>query len=453
MPNSCSDVILSSLPPLPNARLLARRQAVVLLLLFCGYASYYFCRSDYSVALPMLADELKSHGMNADVVVIRLGSIASFGVIAYALGKIFLAGVGDFWGGRKSFLGGLSGALIFTVVFTLGGGVPIFTLAWIGNRLTQSIGWAGLVKVCSRWFSYKAYGTIVGILSLSYLIGDAVAREWMGLLIARGYGWRSLFYLAAIVAGVILAANLLFLKEKRTDLGFSEPEVNPLNLFEDEKKRGLGLRGVLIPFLKSGGFWVVCFLSLCTTIVRETFNTWTPTYLHSFFGYSDASAASMSAIFPALGAVSVIIAGVAGDRLGATGRSIVLSIGLSITTAALASMTLLRTGAQGAVPLVLIGLVGFGLLGPYSYLGGAMALDFGGKEGGATSSGLIDGIGYLGGVLAGDSVARVSVHFGWSGVFVALAAISAASAMASGLLFLHQKHQLAMASPARERMS
>jgi OPA family glycerol-3-phosphate transporter-like MFS transporter len=350
--------------------------------------------------------------------------------------------VGDFWGGRKSFLGGLSGALLFTIVFTLGGGFPLFTLAWIGNRLVQSIGWAGLVKVCSRWFSYKAYGTVVGVLSLSYLIGDAVAREWMSLLIARGYGWRALFYLAAIVAGVILIANLLLLRERRTDLGFSEPEVNPLNLFEDQSANDRRLSTVVITFLKSGAFLAVCFLSLCTTIVRETFNTWTPTYLHSFFGYSDASAASMSAIFPALGAVSVIIAGVAGDRLGASGRTIVLFIGLAMSTVALAAMTLLRTGVQGPVPLILIGLVGLGLLGPYSYLAGAMALDFGGKEGGATSSGLIDGIGYLGGVLAGDSVARVSVHFGWSGVFAALATISGASAVAAGLLFIHQRRQM-----------
>ena len=70
------------------------------------------------------------------------------------------------------------------------GGRRQFTLAWIGNRLVQSMGWSGLVKVCSQWFSYKSYGTVIGILSLSFLIGDAIAREWMGWLIGRGYGWR-----------------------------------------------------------------------------------------------------------------------------------------------------------------------------------------------------------------------------------------------------------------------
>ncbi len=420
-------------------RRLVFQQTLVVSLLFAGYASYYFCRSDLSVAMPMLADELRQHaGMTVDMATVRLGSIVSFGVLAYAIGKLLLGGLGDFWGGRSSFLGGLSGAVIFTMIFTLGGGLPIFTLAWIGNRFVQSMGWAGLVKVCSNWFSYKAYGTVVGILSLSFLLGDALARGWMGLLIDRGFGWRALFYLAAIVSAVVLAANLIFLRETRTALGFSEPEANPVNVFHDEPAAG----NVLTPFLKSGAFWIVCFLSLGTTIVRETFNTWTPTYLHKFLGYSDGAAAKTSAIFPLLGAVSVMIAGIAGDRLGAAGRSIVLFFGMVITTAGLCSMMALHSGSQGLVPIVLIGLVGLGLLGPYSYLAGAMALDIGGKRGGATSSGLIDGVGYLGGVLAGDSVARISVHSGWSGVFAALAAISGASALAACVLFVNQKRQV-----------
>ena len=40
-----------------------------------------------------------------------------------------------------------------------------------------------------------------GILSISYLVGDALARQQMGMLIERGYGWRALFLFAAIVAG------------------------------------------------------------------------------------------------------------------------------------------------------------------------------------------------------------------------------------------------------------
>jgi sugar phosphate permease len=95
-----------------------------------------------------------------------------------------------------------------------------------------------------------------------------------------------------------------------------------------------------------------------------------------------------------------------------------------------------RPGEHGAaLPLLTIGAVALCLLGPYSYLGGAFALDFGGKQAGAMSSGIIDGVGYLGAVLAGDSVARISVAFGWQGVFAGLASVSALAAVGAGSLY------------------
>jgi sugar phosphate permease len=87
------------------------------------------------------------------------------------------------------------------------------------------------------------------------------------------------------------------------------------------------------------------------------------------------------------------------------------------------------------LPLIAIGTIAFCLLGPYSYLGGAFALDFGGKQAGAASSGIIDGVGYLGAVVAGDSIARVSVSFGWQVAFIALAVVSALAALGAGCLY------------------
>jgi hypothetical protein len=47
-------------------------------------------------------------------------------------------------------------------------------------------------------------------------------------------------------------------------------------------------------------------------------------------------------------------------------------------------------------------------------------------------------------VVAGDSIARVSVSFGWQAVFVGLAAVSAVAALGAGYLyFLGAKAALA----------
>ena len=138
-----------------------------------------------------------------------------------------------------------------------------------------------------------------------------------------------------------------------------------------------------------------------------------------------------------MGAISVLGAGWLSDRLGLNGRSLLLFVGLTATAAALLVLMSVHAGA-GHSPLAIIGIgaVAFFLLGPYSYLGGAFALDFGGKQASAASSGIIDGVGYLGGVLAGDSVARLAVSFGWDGVFVTLAAVSAVAAGCAGALHL-----------------
>ncbi len=411
-------------------------QGLTVSLLFGGYAALYFCRADLSVGTPLIIEELGRRGLSHGDAVIRMGSIASLGVLAYALGKLFLGGLGDIWGGRISFLIGLAGAAVFTLLFATTSFVPVFTLAWFGNRLTQSVAWAGLLKVSSKWFDYSSYGTIVGILSISYLIGDAVARQWMGRLIEHGAGWRTPFYLAAGVAVFFLIVNCLFLRESRIDAGHPEATPNPLNLFAGSQSPPRTVRDLALPLLRSRAFVLVCLLSLGCTIIRETFNAWTPVYLRDYLGYSMGNAAGMSAVFPAIGAVSVVLCGWLSDQLGVNGRSLLLCVGLTATVAALLVLMSMHSSTTGALaPLIAIGTVAFCLLGPYSYLGGAFALDFGGKQASALSSGIIDGVGYLGAVVAGNGVAHVSVAFGWQGVFVALSAVSAVAALGAGYLY------------------
>jgi sugar phosphate permease len=171
-------------------------------------------------------------------------------------------------------------------------------------------------------------------------------------------------------------------------------------------------------FLRSPAFWIVCSLSLGTTLLRETFNTWTPTYFTEVVGMSKAEAASKSALFPLFGGFSVLLAGFISDKLGRNGRALIILIGLLLASAGLWLLGHAQFGGSPALPVSLVAAVAFTLIGPYSDLAGAISLDFGGKQGSATASGIIDGVGYLGGVLAGDTVARISVSFGWEGAFV-----------------------------------
>ena len=276
----------------PQARLprravghLTRWHLLTVSLLFLGYGGYYFCRSDYSVALPLIIAEEVRKGTPASVAQIRLGSIASLGVLVYAIGKFPSGGLADRFGGRRNFLGGMFGSVLFTVLFMLGGGFPVFTLAWLGNRLVQSLGWAGLVKVTSRWFSYTAYGSVMAVLSLSYLFGDAISRAIMSFLLAHGFGWRGVFAAGAGLLSVILFCNLIFLRDSPQSYHLPSPEENPLNLFSDASAARTAKHVAIFRILLSSyAFWLVCGLSLGTTLLRETFNLWIPTYFTQMVG-------------------------------------------------------------------------------------------------------------------------------------------------------------------------
>ena len=151
-----------------------------------------------------------------------------------------------------------------------------------------------MVKITSRWFSYSSYGAVMGAISLSYLFGDAAARQFMAIMIGHGFGWRAVFQVAAGTLFVIFIAESAAAERiARADRhrGAGRESAEPVRRGGRPDPKPSGLRDLLAPLFRSPAFWVVCALSLGTTLVRETFNTWTPTYFHQVVGYSKADAA------------------------------------------------------------------------------------------------------------------------------------------------------------------
>jgi sugar phosphate permease len=78
--------------------------------------------------------------------------------------------------------------------------------------------------------------------------------------------------------------------------------------------------------------------------------------------------------------------------------------------------------------VVLLGLAGFCIYGPYSMSAGALTLDIAGAEGAGTCSGMLDGIGYIGGTVASLGTGLVADRWGWEQVFWALTAFGVVTA-------------------------
>lgn len=135
-----------------------------------------------------------------------------------------------------------------------------------------------------------------------------------------------------------------------------------------------------------------------------------------------------SAIFPAAGVVSALAVGRLSDRRGPGRRAPIMAVMLVGLTVAVLVLAHLGT-RSAALAFPMIGVCGLLLLGPYSLLGGAVSLDVAAGAGAATAAGLVDGVGYLGGALAGILMGLLASTWGWSAAFDAVAVAAGASAV------------------------
>jgi len=433
--------------PTSSAVRLRTWQGVTVATLFTGYAGYYICRSNLSIATPLLLDEYGPALTRG-----HIGDIATFGVIFYAIGKTINGAAVEYLGGRRMFLGGLFASVVCTVLFCFADRIgPIrpaaaefpfvallpFFVVWSANRFMQSMGWGGLLQIVSRWFSAGRLATVMGVLTMSYLLGDAAARLFLGSIVSMGFGWRGVFAFAAGSLGAIGIVCALFLKRRPSDLGLPEPPPPPDNVYgTDTGDSRLSLVKLFAPLFGSLTFWLVCFMNVGLTLIRETFNLWNPTYLRDVVRLDPADAAMTSLIFPLVGAASAGLGGWLVDRLnGRYGLVVVPSLfGLVAVLVAFAVFPTdaLEPTVRAPAILSLIGLVAFFVIAPYTFCSGVLALKIGGQRGSGLSAGLIDTAGYLGATLAGSGMGRVADAYGWSTVFGTLAAVAFATLFVGG---------------------
>lgn len=381
--------------------------------LLLGYGAYYLCRANLGAAAPLLQQDL-----HLDKV--QIGAISGIATLFYALGKFTLGPACDVLGGRQIFLLGMAGAVLANVGFGFSSTLTLLIVLWSFNRFLQSAGWMGLVQLVSQWYDRREYGVVMALLSLSFQFGDVAARGFASGVLRLGGGWRSVFFAPAVVVAVfmLIAARTIHVPAKA--------EANVAEEAEGDDAEAPGrLRNILSTLLRSRGFWLTCALSFLLTFLRTVFLDWTVLFLVDS-GTSTWKAALQSAVFPITGAGGTLFVGWFSDRISRGRRGPVAAGMLGLLVVAM--VVLARVGTSSpAVALACIGASGFLLIGPYSLLAGALALDYGGKRAAATAAGVNDGVGYLGGSASGLALGGVVQAYGWQTAFFVLAVCSALS--------------------------
>lgn len=395
----------------PFANQNSREHLIVFVVLLAGYASFYLCRANVDAALPLLHDAFGYDNT-------KLGTLSSIAIAVYAGGKVLMGTLGDRIGGRRLMLLAMCGSIVSSLFFGISSGFWFLVLAAAFNRFFQSGGWVSLVQVVGRWFPPGRHGAVMGALSTSYELGNVGALLLCGYIVKKGFGWRALFIVNPLLFGVFAIMVFFALR--------GEPPPSKVETTDEEKKEHalpqMRFREAF-PFLaKNSDFWSTVALSVLLTFVRTGFLTWSPTYLTEVARAAGGDASSVStsiaksAIFPATGIVAVLIVGRLTDRFGPGKRAPVLVVSLALHVVAV--LVLAHSGIKDTTTaMIAIGACGIFLLGPYSLMAGALALDAGGKRAASTAAGIIDGAGYFGAIFVGVVLGRVSQRWGWPAAF------------------------------------
>ena len=390
-----------------------------------GYIGYYLCRGNLAVALPLLEKEF--HYTNT-----QFGIILTFSELAYALGKFTTGPLADKLGGKRIFIVGMVGAIVFNVMFPFYSSILGFTIIWCLCRYFLSMGWGGIIKVIGEWYEPERNGVIMGLISINFQFGSVLASVFCALLIGWNVGWRGLFFYPAIVVTVIAIWSMLASRESPQDVvpgvkfGKNSSSKRSLAAFDQDEGYEPGALEILIGLWKVPLFRQVVVFSFLAHLLRSIFLFWTPKLLVDI-GTGSANAAMMSAVFPLLGCLGTVFLGWYTDHHAKNGdRARMMSLmlaGLFISLWVIAGLIPYRLEFQWWI-VTFLGIGGFCLYGPYSMSAGCLSLDIAGTKGAGTCTGIIDGVGYIGGALAAWGAGVMSDQLGWAQVFVALALIA-----------------------------
>ena len=242
--------------------------------------------------------------------------------------------------------------------------------------------------------------------------------------------WRDSFLLPAVVAGIAAVVTLTMMIEHPKDVGLKTPTDNSNKKkrqknSQKNKKTDSNTATTTISYMEVARLpylFNVGMAYFCIKLVRYTMLIWSISYLKEVHQYNTTDAANMSTLFDIGGAFGAVACAMIAKRFF-NGNRIHAVFVLCIVSG-------ICTGTYGIVAsfgsitnMMMLFVAGFMIAGPDSVLGGAACSDVCERAGYDTSvlttaSGIANGMGSLGAILAGAGPVWIKSQYGWNGLFV-----------------------------------
>ena len=426
-----------------QAKALVQYQIQTFLLTYFLYIVFYLSRKPFSTLKTSLAEELLL--TDAD-----LGQIETIFLIMYAASQFMVGPFGDKYGARTLLLVALFGTAISNYMMSRASSSHDLMLAWGLNGVFQAAAFPLMMKALSPWFNSNDRAKMLGFWTTCQQVGGTVAVSLAGYLASGGISipnasddssspstWRHAFVLPSILSAVAGVVAYVTMIEHPTDVGLKTPVASTgaptktsktSSTSKSHKKPMSFVQVARLPYLFNVGL-----AYFCIKLVRYTMLQWTIMYLQQKHSYDVATAANMSTLFDIGGAFGAVACAMIAEHLFHGKRMYAVFVLCLCSGFATASYGLVADFGPFANMMMLF-VTGFLIAGPDSVLGGAACSDVCERAGYDTSvlttaTGIANGYGSLGAILAGSGPVWVKNQFGWNGLFVGAGCLALVGAL------------------------
>lgn len=406
------------IPRLPKEKIdstYKRYRIQVFISIYIGYLTYYFVRSNFSLAKAYLVDQ----GFTK----LQLGFVASALGIAYGISKFVMGNVSDRSNPRYFLAIGLIASGIVNIFFPLTSSITIMFILMLINGWFQGMGWPPCGRTITHLFSDRERGVKMSLWNTAHNVGGGLIATIAVLGVSIFHGWKGIFYLPAIIAIVIGILYMIFAKDTPQSVGLPPIEEYKDDYPEvavDDRERELTGKEILFKYVLNNKYlWFVAIANIFVYLVRYGVINWVPTYLEEVRGFSMQQSSVAFALFEYAAIPGTIIIGWLSDKVFHGRRAplgIFCMIGVFIAT-----FVYWQSSSLIAINCALAS-IGALIYGPVMLIG-VSALDLVPKKAAGTAAGFTGLFGYMGGqVFAEVAMGAVVDRFSWSGGFMLLMA-------------------------------
>jgi OPA family glycerol-3-phosphate transporter-like MFS transporter len=395
-------------PLLPQAeigRLYPRYRWRIFEASFIAYATYYLVRNNF-------APVSKEIGAALHYDKSMIGNILAGTAMAYGVGKFVMGVFSDRSDARKFVALGMVLTAALNFIFGASNNYSVHLFLWSINGFVQGMGYGPCCRGLSHWYSVKERGTVFGLWNISHNLGGGLAG-YLAANCAFYWGWRSAFYVPAVIA--MICAAYLFWRMRDTPQSVGLPPIEEYKLdggAEPATEKTASVRELLLKYiLPNKMLWVLSFANLFVYIARYAMVDWGPTYLKETKGASLKQGGASTLVIEFAGAFGMVLMGWVSDKIGGwRGRVSALSM-----LPLLIVFPAIRYTPAGMLwlDMVLFAIIGFFVYTPVLF-SGVISLDLTDKRAAGTAAGFVGMFGYLGRVIQGKGLGWIAQNYGWN---------------------------------------